>query len=143
MKKILLLMMISASLFACNNQGASDDNNKYPEKTDRDDKTKNDRDNRNGEDADRDEADRDGYDRDEDRNVNASWTKDDERRFLSDCRDESGNEVIQGKLDDFCSCMLVQAKKNYKNYAELDKSNTEVDLEVFGDCIRRFSDMGN
>jgi hypothetical protein len=142
MKKILLIMMISASLFACNNEAANDETTNDSKKTDKRERTTGDDDytDKNGED--REERDvktnSEGNDR-----VNANWTREDENEFLRDCREESGNEVVQERLNDFCSCMLEQARKNYKNYAELDKSNTEVDLEVFGDCIRKYSNLDN
>lgn len=130
------------SLVACNNEqkGRTENNDRQEREQD---VKKNDRDN---------DSEGDGYDRNDggeaedmrnDDKRTGKWSEADQRKFVRDCKDESGDEVIQGKLNDFCECMLSKAQANYSSYDELDKSNTEMDLEVFGDCLRKYSNMSD
>ncbi len=133
MKKILIALMMLALLTGCNNEGEKGNNDKEPGKEEYNGKNDDGRD-------DRDEYDDNGK-TEKDAGKQGAWTKQDEADFLEDCRDESGSDVKDGQLNEFCSCMLQAAKSNYRNYEELDMENSDVDLDIFGDCLRKYSKM--
>ena len=131
--------MTSAILFACNNQ------NNDKDVTRNDDRMEDSRKDAPGnERPDNDDRKQDVEDEIKERGRGGgNWTREEETAFLRDCEMESKDEVIEGKLIAFCSCMLNKAKYTFTSYKELESSNGESDMEIFGDCLRTYGNFNN
>jgi hypothetical protein len=96
---------------------------------------------------DRDSGYNDGDDRmgnknnDKKNSSSYNWPEREQNKFLEDCRRESEQKVIRGKLKDFCSCMLTQAQKYYPTYAQMDeKSDEDDDRKILESCLEYFGE---
>lgn len=69
-------------------------------------------------------------------NSDKGWTASEKEKTMKTCMDG-----MEGKLDNtvaknYCGCVLEQAMKKYKNYADLDKRGTEEEGRKMGmSCI--------
>jgi hypothetical protein len=139
MRRLLLLLFALVSVIACNNdnkvgngndKGGQNDNK--AQKNDRDDDINNEVDRKENENNSRENKDTEN-------NKQYTWTKTEQNKFMEECSRESEENVDQGKLIDFCSCMLTQAQKYYPGYSQMDdKSNEEDDREIFAKCISNY-----
>ena len=123
MKKITILLLFVGLLAACNNNSKTDTTDKDKEKKDRDTTIK------------KDEPEPG------DSVKNYTWTEADQNKFLKDCERESEENIIKGKLKDFCRCMLTEAQKYYPSYKEMDqKSDEDHDEEIFKKCVGEYGE---
>jgi hypothetical protein len=75
-----------------------------------------------------------------DKGKSYNWTTIEKNKFMDDCRNGAeGDDMAEGKLKDFCNCMLTQAQKFYPHYHQMEEDiNEDHDAEILEKCAEAY-----